>query len=144
MLNMRKGLLVLFVTMISVFSFSQNDCYTRLEKAFDERGSDVVSEGMHRNVIISFFLPSGETICYSGKVRVENGRVESIFLYLEDDAAELMEPKFYNSFKKPPAIENGISEIIFNSIGEKFRIVFIDLLKPKKKKFKPASLPDDL
>lgn len=141
---MKKGLLVLFVLMTSLISFSQNDCYSRLEKAFEERGSDVVSEGMHRNVIISFFMEDGEVACFSAKVRVLNSKIESIFVFLEDDNAELMESRFYNSAKKPPMIENGITELIYNSNGEKFRIIFIDLLKPKKKKYKSAVLPDDL
>ena len=55
-----------------------------------------------------------------------------------------MEDKFYNLKKQPPIIVNGISEMISNADGEKFKIVFIDQLRPKKKAYKSVALPDDL
>jgi hypothetical protein len=55
-----------------------------------------------------------------------------------------MEKDFYNLKKNPPTIVNGITEMITNSDGEKFKIVFIDQLKPKKKGYKSAELPGDL
>ena len=51
---------------------------------------------------------------------------------------------FFKYKKNPPIIMNGITEMIYNSDSEKFKIVFIDQLKPKKKGFKPAVLPTDL
>ena len=56
----------------------------------------------------------------------------------------LLDAKFYNSKKLPPAIINGISEMIYTIDGEKFKIVFIDQLKPRQKEFKTIELPDDL
>jgi len=41
-------------------------------------------------------------------------------------------------------IVNGISEMILNADGEKFKVVFIEQLKPKKKAYKSVTLPDDL
>ncbi len=86
---------------------------------------------MHSYVILSFFEDGGESRCTIGKVRVKNGLIESIFLKYEDDTYELMEPKFYNSAKQQPPIINGISEMIYNSDGEKFKVVFASVLKPK-------------
>tara|TARA_R110002072_G_scaffold286113_1_gene451086 strand:- start:5284 stop:5712 length:429 start_codon:yes stop_codon:yes gene_type:complete len=142
---MKKSLLVLIVTFITTLSFSQqSECFLRLQKAFDARGAYTVSDDMHRNVIISYFQTDGGSVCYSGKARVENGLIVSIFLQYDDNAYELLEKKFFNSKKNPPKIVNGISEMIFNEDGEKFKIVFIDQLRPKKKAYKVVELPDDL
>jgi hypothetical protein len=141
---MKKGLLILFISFLSTSSISlAQDCFTRLEKAFAERGSFSIADDIHRNVIISFF-EAGGTRCVSGKVRVENGTIVSIFLMFEDGTYELLDKKFYNAKKQNPAINNGISEMIMTADGEKFRVIFIDKLRPKQKAYKEISLPDDL
>lgn len=123
-------------------AFSQ-DCFIRLQKAFDDRGAYSVSDDMHRHVYISFF-EDGSSRCVLGKVRVERGKIVSVFLQFDDDTYELMDAKFYNSKKVQPEIINGISEMIYTSEGDKFKIVFIDQLKPKQKSLKEVELPDDL
>ncbi|MEJ6776113.1 MAG: hypothetical protein QNK85_02160 [Crocinitomicaceae bacterium] len=140
---MKKSILALFVMFIGLSSFGQNECFIRLQKAFDDRGSFTPSDDMHRNVIVSYFQDGGGSYCLSGKVRVENGLISSIFLQYEDDTYELLRD-FYNYKKSPPKIVNGITEMIFNADDEKFKIVFIDQLKPKKKSYKLVALPDDL
>ncbi|MCH2230690.1 MAG: hypothetical protein MK105_10120 [Crocinitomicaceae bacterium] len=141
---MKKSILVLFTVFIGLSSFGQSECFIRLQKAFDDRGSYTVSDDMHRNVIISYFQDGGGSFCISGKARVENGLIVSIFLQYDDNTYELMEKDFYNSKKNPPTIVNGITEMIYNADSEKFKIVFIDQLKPKKKSYKSVSLPDDI
>lgn len=140
---MKKSILALIITVIGFTAFSQDDCFLKLQKAFDDRGANAIANDMHRNVIISFFEEGG-SYCISGKVRVENGVIVSIFLQYDDSTYELMEKKFYNSKKQDPIIVNGISEMIENTDGEKFKVVFIESLKPKKKGYKAVSLPDDL
>jgi len=141
---MKKQLLILFTLVLSTFAFAQEDCYLKLENAFKERGSLSVSDDIHSNVIICFF--EGDVAsCVGGKVRVENGTITSIFIQFEDNTYELMSKKFYSVAKRtPPTINNGISELIQTSEGEKFKVVFISKLKPKKKAYKEISLPDDL
>jgi hypothetical protein len=141
---MKKQLVILFTIVLSSITFAQEDCYTRLENAFKERGSLSVSDDIHSNVILCFFEEEG-TRCVGGKVRVENGTVTSVFLQYEDNTYEIMSKKFYSSAKRlPPTISNGISELIQTADGEKFKVVFISKLKPKKKAYKEISLPDDL
>lgn len=141
---MKKSLLILTLIFSTVYSFAQdNECFLRLQKAFDERGSYTIADDMHRNVIISYF-ENGGSYCITGKARVENGTIVSIFLQYDDNTYELMEKKFYNTKKLAPTIVNGITEMIYNEDGEKFKIVFIDALRPKKKAYKSADLPDDL
>jgi len=139
---MKKSLLLICAIFIAA-SASAQDCFVRLQKAFDDRGAYSVSDDMHRNVILSFF-EDGSSYCISGKARVENGLIVSVFMQYDDNTYELMEKKITNSKKQPPTIVNGISEMIYNADGEKFRVIFIDTLKPKKKSFKQITLPDDL
>jgi hypothetical protein len=140
---MKKNLLFLSVILFSSVSFSQGDCFKKLEDAFTRRGSLSIADAIHSNVIVSFFEEGG-TRCVGGKVRVENGTITSVFLQFNDNSYELMEKKFYNAKKSPPIIVNGISEMILTTDGEKFRIIFIDKLKPKKQIYKEINLPDDL
>lgn len=140
---MKKGLLfLLFGMFMTTAAFSQ-DCFMRLQKAFDDRGAFSVSDDMHRHVYVSYF-EDGSSRCVLGKVRVENGKIVSVFLQYDDDTYELMDAKFYNSNKTQPEIINGISEMIYTTEGDKFKVVFIDQLKPKQKSLKEVELPDDL
>jgi hypothetical protein len=135
-------LLFLFITM-SVFTARAQNCFTQLEEAFNKRGSYTISDDMHRNVILSFFN-TRDTSCVTGKVRVENGTITSIFLEYQDNTFELMERKYFNAKKQFPTITNGISELIYTTEGEKFKVVFIDKLKPKSKEYNKAVIPKDL
>jgi hypothetical protein len=114
-----------------------------LEEAFSKRGAYTVADDMHRNVIISYFEKEG-TRCVSGKARVENGQIVSIFIMYDDNTYELLEKKFYNEKKAPVTIDNGISQMILTPDGEKFKVIFIEKLKPKQKTVKEATLPDGL
>lgn len=144
---MKKYLLIFTIIIIPCFSHSQDneDCFVRLEKAFKERGSLPISNDVHQGVIISFF-DEDRTRCVEGKVRVENGTIVDIFLLFEDNTFENLNKKFYSAAKRtPPIITNGISELIQTSDGQdKFKVVFIGKLKPKKKAYKEINLPDDL
>ena len=145
---MKKSLLFGLTLLMSFGAFSQaqqtDNCFKKLEEAFTKRGAYTVADDIHRNVIISFF--EGEnTNCVSGKVRVENGVIISVFLQYKDDTYELfMDKNVYTAKKQPPTITNGISEMIVTPTGEKFRVVFIDKLKPKAKSYKSVQLPEDL
>lgn len=143
--NTHKLLLILLsIFFIGLESKAQsNDCLKKLEYAFTNRGSYVVEDAIHKNVIIATYKPSGN-ICYNGKVRVENGTIVTIFIELEDSTYEVYDKKFSNEKKTAPNIENGISELILSENGDKFKIIFIEKLKPKSKSYKEAELPDDL
>lgn len=142
---MKKGLLFLSSVILSFALSAQatDDCYKKLEEAFMKRGAYTVADNIHSNVIISFFDKDGTT-CVSGKVRVENGQIISIFLQYDDNTYELMETKFYNEKKSFPTITNGISEMIYTADGQKLKVVFIEKLKPKQKNVKTVTIPDDL
>ena len=125
---MIKSLLILSSFLIGYATFAQDDCYKRLEDAFAKRGAYTVADEMHRNVILSYFGNEG-TSCVSGKARVENGQIVSLFIQYDDNTYELIEKKFYNYKRAPPLIENGISQMIYTPDGEKFKVIFIEKLK---------------
>ena len=141
---MKKYLLVLSAFFFVLTASAQSDCYKRLEDAFARRGAYGVGDDMHRNVIISFFDKNGNATCASGKARVENGQIVSVLIQYDDDTYEPYEKKFFNEKKQLPYISNGISDMIYTADGEKFKVIFIDKLKPKQKAVKEVALPDDL
>lgn len=137
---MKKTLLLLFFSVLFSSAFSQSGCFSEWKEVFTKRGAYSVSDDMHRKVIISF-IEEGESFCVYGKVRVENGKIVSVFVQYETNEFELMDGKLVNSKKTAPGISNGISEEITNENGEKFYVLFIEKIKPKKKSYKPAGGP---
>ncbi len=141
---MKKQIILLSLLFISATTFSQVDCFKKLEEAFAKRGSLSIADAVHENVIISFFETGKETRCISGKARVENGTIISVFLQREDNGYDLFDETPRNAKKTPPVITNGITEMAITSDGEKYRVVFYAKLKPKKAAYKSINLPDDL
>lgn len=119
------------------------DCLKKLEHSFASRGSYTVEDAIHKNVIVVQLSTTGNT-CFNGKARVENGTINTIFLELEDSTFSILDKKFTNEKKSAPSINNGISELILTEDGEKYKIVFIEKLKPKSKSYKEAVIPEDL
>ena len=142
---MKKHVIFLSLLLISATTFSQQvDCFKKLEDAFAKRGSLSIADAVHENVIISFFETGKETRCISGKARVENGTIISVFLQREDNGYDLFDETPRNSKKTAPIITNGITEMAITPDGEKYRVVFYAKLKPKKANYKSVNLPDDL
>ena len=145
---MKKLFKTLFI-INSLFLFKTNaisqeaDCLKKLEHSFATRGSYTVEDAIHKNVIVVQLTPTGNS-CFNGKARVENGTIVSIFIELEDSTFSLLDKKYTNEKKSAPSIINGISELILSEDGEKYKIVFIDKLKPKAKSYKEAVIPEDL
>lgn len=140
---MRSTFLLLFLSTFLSNSFAQSGCLDEWKKIFEKRGSYSVSDDMHRKVYISF-VEGGESSCFLGKARVENGRVVSIFLQFEDGTYELMDMKLLNKAGKEASVTNGISEEIINERGERLYVIFVDKLRPAKREYKSVGGPGDL
>lgn len=141
---------ILLFVLLGLFLFTgksvvaqDDNCFEVYENAFKERGAYTISDNIYRNVMLSFF-EGDEVYCVRAKVRVENGFITAIFYYYDDNTEELYEKKFNTLDGKSPRIINGISEMIVNADREKFKVVFIDKLKPKKKQLQKMIIPDDL
>ncbi len=142
--SIHNSLLLTISILISTTFFSQEaDCLKKLEHSFNARGSYTVEDAIHKNVIIVQLSPTGNS-CFNGKTRVENGTITSIFIELEDSTYSLLDKKYANEKNSAPVIMNGISELILTEDGEKYKVVFIDKLKPKAKSYKEAVIPEDL
>jgi len=139
---MKKTFLLLFFSVLFSNIYAQEGCFKEWKKIFDDRGAYTVSDDMHRKVVISF-IENGQSYCVYGKVRVENGRIVSVFVQYEDGEYELMDGKVLNKQKMSPTIKNGISEEMTNEKGEHFHVLFIEKIKPKKKAYKSAGGPGD-
>lgn len=139
-----KPLLFTISSLICQSFFSQEaDCLKKLEHSFNSRGSYTVEDAIHKNVIVVQLSPTGNS-CFNGKTRVENGTIVSIFIELEDSTYSLLDKKYTNEKKSAPTVINGISELIITEDGEKYKVVFIEKLKPKTKSYKEAIIPEDL
>lgn len=137
---MKKTFLLIFLTALVGTTYGQSGCFEEWKAVFEKRGAYTITDDMYRNVIISF-VKDGQSSCVYGKVRVENGKVVSVFVQYENGEYVLMDQKFTNNSKRPPGIENGISEEIVNEAGEHFYVLFIDKIKPKKREYKKATGP---
>ena len=140
---MKKTLLLLSFSLLLSGAFAQTGCLEEWRAAFDKRGSYSVSDDMHRKVYISF-VKDGNSECFLGKARVENGKVVSIFLQFEDGTYDLMDQKITNKDGRPAGVTNGISEEIINESNEHIYVIFVEKLKPKKKEYKTVGGPGDI
>jgi hypothetical protein len=142
---MRKSFAFIVILMFSFLSQAQESCYTKLEQAFLKRGAYEVGDAVHTNVILSFFNSDGTSSCVTGRARVENGRITHIDLYYDDGTYGEFEKPFFNEKKNEPVVigGTGISEMIYTSDNEKFKVIFIEKLKPKQKALKEY-VPTDL
>jgi hypothetical protein len=140
---MKKTFLLLSFIFMLTAAFSQAGCLEEWRAAFEKRGSYSVSDDMHRKVYVSF-VEDGQSECFLGKARVENGRIVSIFLQFEDGTYDLMDQKFANKDGRPPGVTNGISEEIISEANEHLYIIFVEKLKPKKKEYKTVGGPGDI
>jgi hypothetical protein len=139
---MKKTLLLLFFSALMSSAFSQG-CLNDWKNAFEKRGAYTVSDDMHRKVYIHF-SDGLDSYCISGKARVENGKVVSIFLQYEDGTYELMDMKIANGKGQNASVFNGISEEIINEEGDHFYVIFVEKLKPTKKAYKKVGGPGDM
>lgn len=140
---MKRTILLLFITFLFSGAYAQSGCLEEWRAAFEKLGAYSVSDDMHRKVYISF-VEDGKSVCLSGKARVENGKIVSVFLQFQDGTYELMDMKLTNTKGMAPNVENGISEEIINEDNEHFYVIFVEKLKPKKKEYKTVGGPGDI
>lgn len=133
---------ITFLWSINLYS-QTTDCFKKLDNAFSIRGSYPIDDGTHKHVIISFFTENG-SVCYEGRAKVSEGMITSFAIAYVDDSYEPFTKKFFNSDKTLPLVKEGISELITTEDNETLCIIFVDKLRPKKKGYKEAELPEDL
>lgn len=115
----------------------QDNCYTRWEEKFEQRGAEAVTDGTHDNIIISIRTGS-EARCYNGRVEVKDGKVIAMYRLLDNGTYELYKPK--PKYDIPINIVNGISNTMLTQSEELVNVIFPKTLKPKKANY--TSAPD--
>lgn len=121
-------------------STDEASCYTQWAKAFEVRGAEDIKDGWHDNIIVSIRTGS-KNKCYTGKVLVENFTIKEIFIKYVDGKYDPFIPQLKYPDQKS-IIVNGISKTLQSNDDELINIIFINHLKPKKKAYEVAPMPD--
>ncbi len=130
---------ILFSLSISAQTPAQpNNCYTKWEQKFEERGGEDVKDGVHEDVIITV-RTGAEALCWTGKVEVKGGVIISMQRKLQDGSYEEYKPKL--KFDVPMKIVNGISVSLLGIDDELINVIFPKTLKPKKVGYSSAPEP---
>ncbi|MGL4596391.1 MAG: hypothetical protein ACRCYO_02620 [Bacteroidia bacterium] len=138
-------LAILCLTFFTLNISAQNDvdakadnCYTKWEEKFGERGAEEVKDGTYEDVIIT--IRSGSSAqCYAGKVDVKDGKITAMYRRLEDGSYEVFKRKL--KYEVPMTITNGISATLLTMEDELINVIFPKTLKPKKKGYVAAPEP---
>lgn len=139
---MKKLYFLLFLGLMSSTYFAQTkveSCYEKYREVFENRGAYEIEDGVHDNVVLSIRSDEGAE-CLLCTVTIKNFDVVEIAIYFEDDSKEIIEYEFKDKISW--TIFNGMSRTRITKADEQINLMFTDLIKPKKKKYKTAPLPD--
>lgn len=145
LVGMKRFILALLLIPASISGYSQDapkTCFEKWEAVFKKRGADPVGDGMHRNVIVSVEDATG-TACFFGKARVEYNRVTQLWIMQEDDDYRMFDNTKFAE-ERGAMIENGISKVWVGLDEKKYRVVFVERIKPKPQEFKLAPDPEEM
>ncbi|PBQ32453.1 hypothetical protein CNR22_11955 [Sphingobacteriaceae bacterium] len=140
-----KKIILLGTLFLAVNCFSQTEkqpelnCYNKWAAKFEDRGAEVVKDGVYEDVIITNRQGSKAT-CNNGKVEVRNGMVVKFYLLLSDGSHEEVKRTWKNNSEKNVTITNGISKTMNTVHGELINVIWPNLIKAKKAK--PILAPD--
>ncbi len=146
---MKKILSILTLALITSSAFSQGattelTCYSKYAKVFEKRGAKEVVDGTYDDVIITIRKGSMAD-CFYGKVNIKNGSLDyrNMHLKFEDGTYEKLDLRFkYKEKGKIVGVANGISNVILTDDEELVNVLFVQHIKPKKKKYAKAAEPD--
>lgn len=129
-----------FVGGVSAQSNEEASCYTQWAKAFEVRGCEEIKDGWHDGVVLS--IRSGSrTKCFTAKVEVKEASIKEIFIKYVDGKYDLYKPEWKYADQKA-TITNGITKTLQTMDDDLVNIIFINHLKPKKKAYEIAPLPE--
>lgn len=113
-------------------------CYEQYRKVFENRGADPVEDGPHDNIILT--VRTGDVAeCFVARAVVQQSLIVEIDLYFEDGTFEKKEYDFKD--KSSWSIHNGMSKTKITDKDEYVNIMFVNKIKPKRKKLMKAPLP---
>jgi len=119
---------------------AQNDnCYEQYRKVFEVRGAERVEDGIHENVILTV-RKGDDAECFVARAVVSRGIIVEVDLYFEDQTFEKVEYDFKDN--SDWSIYNGMSKTKITKKDEYINIMFVEKVKPKKKKLMKAPKPN--
>lgn len=118
------------------------DCHQKYAQVFEKRGATEVTDGIYDDIIITFRKGSSAD-CFYGKVKVQQGKINTYEMYLkfEDNTYEKIQRK-YRYPEEEVTIEGGMSRTMVTVDDELITIMFVKNIKPKKKSYVKAGDPD--
>lgn len=118
---------------------NEDNCFVQYMKLFEKRGGNDVVDGVYDDVIIS--IRNGtQCDCYMAKVKIENRKIRSVYIKYSDGSYDLYEPNY--KYKDEWMVVAGKSKTRVTNDDKLVDIFFPSLLKPKKKDYEKAPLPD--
>lgn len=117
-------------------------CYNKWSQRFDERGAEVVEDGIYTDVIISSRI-GAKANCWSGKAEVRQHKLVKFYIIKEDNSEELVTRTWKNNSNKDVDIINGISESMITVHNELINVLWPSKVKAKKAAAKKAPEPTD-
>ena len=118
------------------------DCHQKYAQVFEKRGATPVEDGIYDDVIITFRKGSMAD-CFYGKVKVQQGKINTYEMYLKFEDATY--EKIIKKFRYPDekiTIEGGMSRTMVTVDDELITVLFVKNIKPKKKSYVKAADPD--
>lgn len=117
-------------------------CYNKWSQRFDERGADVVEDGIYTDVIITSRIGS-KANCWTGKAEVRQHKLVKFYIIKEDNTEEQVTRTWKNNSDKDVDIINGISESMITVHNELINVLWPSKVKAKKAAAKKAPDPTD-
>ncbi len=131
-------LFITFGFFLNAFA-QESSCYDQYRKVFENRGANPVEDGAHDNIILTI-RTEGKADCYVARAVVQNSVIVEIDMYFEDGTFEKKEFEFKD--KSSWSIHNGMSKTKITEKDEYVNIMFVNKIKPKRKKLMKAPTPD--
>lgn len=131
-------LLISLSLLMSTYAQDGGSCYEQYRKVFENRGANPVEDGAHDNIILT--VRTGDASeCYVARAVVQESQIVEIDLYFEDGSFEKKEYEFKD--KSSWSIHNGMSKTKITEKDEYINIMFVNKIKPKRKKLMKAPKP---
>lgn len=142
-----KKIILLSASLLSLNFYAQEtpvelNCYNKWAAKFEERGADVVKDGVYDDVIISN-RQGAKATCNNGRAEVKQGKVVKMYVLLSDGTYEEVVRTWKDKSTEGSAIINGISSSRLTIHGELFNVLWPKKLKAKKAKPTAAPEPTD-
>ncbi len=132
-------LLIASSFLMNAVAQEEASCYDQYRKVFENRGANPVEDGAHDNIILTI-RTGNDAECYVARAVVQNSVIVEIDMYFEDGTFEKREFEFKDNSSW--SIYNGMSKTKITEKDEYINVMFVNKIKPKRKKLMKAPKPN--